>query len=151
MQIHGFSDASGRAMAAVVYTRILYTNGRIDIKLMASKTKLASTYKKADNSMFRADQSNIISKVGKFVVDYPRVECGNILWDQNWKQYVQHRVNEIRDLSSVESWRFCPGSKPSRFSFSRYICQGSFERTNLIKWTRILRKNRRRVAPMSRY
>ena len=30
--------------------------------------------------------------------------------DRNWKQYVQHRVNEIRDLSSVESWRFCPGS-----------------------------------------
>ena len=23
--------------------------------------------------------------------------------DRNWKQYVQHRVNEIRDLSSVES------------------------------------------------
>ena len=62
--------------------------------------------------MIRADQSNIyfIRKVGKFVVDYPRVECGNILlgrfdrddytlhWirnDQNWKQYVQHMVNEI--------------------------------------------------------
>lgn len=33
-QIHGFSDASGRATAAVVYTRTVYTNGHIDIKLM---------------------------------------------------------------------------------------------------------------------
>ena len=44
-QIHGFSDASGRAMAAVVYTRTVYTNGRIDIKLMASKTKVAPVKK----------------------------------------------------------------------------------------------------------
>ena len=44
-QIHGFSDASGPAMAAVVYTRTVYTNGRIDIKLMASKTKVAPVKK----------------------------------------------------------------------------------------------------------
>ncbi|CAB4029570.1 Hypothetical predicted protein, partial [Paramuricea clavata] len=26
-----------------------------------------------------------------------------------WRQYVQHRVNEIRRLSAKEKWRFCPG------------------------------------------
>ena len=38
-QIHGFSDASGCAMAVVVYTRTVYTNGRIDIKLMHRKQR----------------------------------------------------------------------------------------------------------------
>ena len=30
--------------------------------------------------------------------------------EKNWKQYVQHRVNEIRDLTNREDWHFCPGS-----------------------------------------
>ena len=27
----------------------------------------------------------------------------------NWKQYVNHRVNEIRQLTNKNDWRFCPG------------------------------------------
>ena len=45
MQIHGFSDASRRAIAAVVYTRTVYMNGHIDVKLTASKTKVAPVKK----------------------------------------------------------------------------------------------------------
>ena len=40
-QIHGFSDASERAMGAVVYARTVYENGNVDVKLMASKTRVA--------------------------------------------------------------------------------------------------------------
>ena len=29
--------------------------------------------------------------------------------DQWWKQYVQHRVDEIHKLSDPDKWRFCPG------------------------------------------
>ena len=35
-----------------------------------------------------------------------------LCWIRNnkpWRQYVQHRVNEIRRLSDGEKWRFCPG------------------------------------------
>lgn len=35
-----------------------------------------------------------------------------LCWIKNqrvWKQYVQHRVDEIRKLTSKDSWRHCPG------------------------------------------
>ena len=35
-----------------------------------------------------------------------------LCWVKNqrvWKQYVQHRVDEIRNLTSKDSWRHCPG------------------------------------------
>lgn len=35
-----------------------------------------------------------------------------LCWIKNnkaWKQYVQHRVNEIRELTSKHQWRYCPG------------------------------------------
>ena len=35
-----------------------------------------------------------------------------LYWIKNvkkWKQYVEHRVREIRQLSDKEQWRFCPG------------------------------------------
>ena len=40
-QIHGLSDASERAYAAVVYIRNTYSDGRIEGKLVASKSRVA--------------------------------------------------------------------------------------------------------------
>ena len=40
-QIHGFSDASERAYAAVVYLRSVYRSGNISVSLVASKTRVA--------------------------------------------------------------------------------------------------------------
>ena len=31
--------------------------------------------------------------------------------ERDWKQYVRNRVAEIRSITSVDSWRFCPGTK----------------------------------------
>lgn len=41
VQFHGFADASNLAFAAVVYTRIVKENGKIEISLISSKTKVA--------------------------------------------------------------------------------------------------------------
>ena len=37
-EIHGFSDASDKAYAAVVYLRTKYPNGNVDVRLVAAKT-----------------------------------------------------------------------------------------------------------------
>ena len=41
IQLHGFNDASKRAYGAVVYTRSVYEDGHIDVRLISSKTKVA--------------------------------------------------------------------------------------------------------------
>ena len=37
-QIHGFSDASEKAYAAVIYLRSTYGNGSVSVRIIASKT-----------------------------------------------------------------------------------------------------------------
>ncbi|XP_046860983.1 uncharacterized protein LOC124454223 [Xenia sp. Carnegie-2017] len=44
-QVNGFSGASESAIGAVVYVRTVYENGTIDVKLIASKTKVAPVKK----------------------------------------------------------------------------------------------------------
>ena len=41
VQLHCFSDASKKAYGPMVYVRSEYTNGRVDVKLVAGKTKVA--------------------------------------------------------------------------------------------------------------
>ena len=40
-ELHGFSDASKIAYAAVIYMRSLYESGNVEVKLVASKSKVA--------------------------------------------------------------------------------------------------------------
>ena len=54
----------------------------------------------------------ITKKVGELVTTYWVDTMTTLCWirnDKHWKQYVQHRVNEVRKLSSTSAWRYCPG------------------------------------------
>ena len=46
-QLHGFSDASEQAIAAVAYLRTVYEAGDVDVRLIASKTKVAPLKKQS--------------------------------------------------------------------------------------------------------
>ena len=41
IQLHGFSDASERAFAGVVYLRTVYENGVISVRLVAAKSSVS--------------------------------------------------------------------------------------------------------------
>ena len=80
IQLHGFSDVSEKAYLAVVYLRAEYTDDRVQISLLSSKTKVAPLKK----------------------VMIPRLElCGARLLAQ-----LIHHTSRTLDisLSSIHAW-----------------------------------------------
>ena len=45
LQFHGFSDASELAYAGVLYLRVEYETGKVDVRFLSSKSKVASIKK----------------------------------------------------------------------------------------------------------
>ena len=134
VQVHAFSDASDRAYSAVVYLRSRYDDGRIEVKLATSKAKVAPTTKQSTPRLELLGALSLARLVNKF---NSAIEGNNrivywcdsettLCWIKNrrvWKQYVQNRVEEIRSLTTKNSWRHCPGplnpaDLPSRGSTS---------------------------------
>ena len=118
-ELHGFSNASHRAYAGVVYVRSLYENGEIDVRLVASKTRVAPLKRQTIprlellGALILARLMNSLNMTGSNVKTICWTDSMTTLcWIKNertWKQYVQHRVEEIRNLTSKDDWRHCPG------------------------------------------
>ena len=119
VELHGFSDASSQAYAAVVYIRSVYEDGGVRVILVASKSRVAPLKRQTIPRLellgavllSRLCQT-ITRTVGELSTTYWVDSMTTLCWIRNvkhWKQYVQHRVNEIRKLSSTSNWRYCPG------------------------------------------
>ena len=122
-QIHGFCDASDKAFVAVVYLRTEHSNGEVETNLIASKTRVAPIKKQSTprlellGALILARLVDSILKALTSLRSSPSV----ILWtdsfttlcwinnDKTWKQFIQQRVKEIRELTRTYEWRHCPG------------------------------------------
>ena len=65
VQLHGFSDASERAFAGVVYVRTVYEDGVIVVRLVAAKSKV-SPMKQQTISSFGVTRCQYFSSIVKF-------------------------------------------------------------------------------------
>ena len=119
IQIHGFSDASERAYAAVVYIRSTYNDGRVEIKLVASKSRVAPIKRQTIPRLELLGAlilARLVNKLKSIGAEFPTVLWSDsttaLCWIKNeriWKQYIGQRVEEIRRLSPKDLWRHCPG------------------------------------------
>ena len=121
VQTHGFSDASKRAYAAVIYLRTVYSDGMVSTCILASKTRVAPM-KKQTTPRLELLGATILSRLVYNILEVlptqPQVYCWTdsmtvLCWIKNhrqWKQYVQIRVKEIHKLVDKDNWRFCPGT-----------------------------------------
>ena len=119
-QLHGFSDASDQAFAAVVYLRSSYSDGSVEVRIVGAKTRVAPTKKQSIPRLellgavilARLVMTILKSLSQELPVVYWTDSMTTLHWIRNhkpWKQYVNHRVAEIRKASSQAAWRYCPG------------------------------------------
>ena len=121
VELHGFSDASSQAYSAVVYIRSVDQNDNIRVQLVACKTRVAPLKRQSIPRLELLGAvllarlcDKIMRTVGELVTTYWVDSMTTLCWirnDKHWKQYVQHRVNEVRKLSSKSAWRYCPGAQ----------------------------------------
>ena len=123
-QFHSFSDASKKAFAAVTYLRSTYPDGQVETRLVAAKTRVAiiktQTIPRLE-LLGAVISARLSSTITRSLPNNDEIEC--IYWtdstttlqwiqnDKHWRQYVQQRVQEIRQLTPKEQWRHCPGSE----------------------------------------
>ena len=117
VQLHEFCDVSEHAYAAVVYSRCVFSDGTMEISLVACKTRVSPlTIPRLELMgaliLSRLMASIVTSLCQNFPTYYWTDSMTALHWirtSKPWKQYINHRVVEIHNLSDCENWQFCPG------------------------------------------
>ena len=120
--LHGFADASKAAYGAVVYL-VYEISDKVYSSLICAKSRVsplkelsiprlelmaARVLSTLMDTVYKALSPQLKIEGCKYWSDSKTVLC----WINNnapWKQFVQHRVNEILELTSKEDWGHCAG------------------------------------------
>ncbi|KRZ54428.1 hypothetical protein T02_13454 [Trichinella nativa] len=121
MDLHGFADASGSAYGAVLYLRLVHRNGKVEVRFLAAKSKVAPI-KKLSLPRLELMAALLCARFVAYVkrkADLPIRSC--FCWSdssvalcwirsnaQRWKPFVSNRVRDIQEIISPDSWRYCP-------------------------------------------
>ena len=121
--LRGFCDASKHAYAAVVYLIIETPNGRFT-RFVASKTRV-SPLKSQTIPRLELLSALLLARLMRSVTECLESELTlskpiyhtdskvALYWivgiTKTWKQFVQHRVSEIRKLLPIDCWSHCSG------------------------------------------
>ena len=126
-ELHGFSDASEQAYAAVVYLRMVCTHGDVQVSLITSKTKVAPIKKLTIPRLELCGAvllAQLLDNVRK-VFDLPTTQLYAwtdstivLSWlngdPKRFKTYVCNRVSNIVELIGPDRWRHvCVAENPA--------------------------------------
>ena len=122
-EIHGFCDSSLKAYCGIVYLKVFTKEGDF-VRLLSSKSKVAPhnlltiprlellgchLLSKLVDSVKKA--IDLVVKVDEifYWTDSEICLCWIKSINKEWKAWVENRVNKIRALTDIDSWRFVPG------------------------------------------
>ena len=125
VEIHGFADSSEQAYAGVVYLRVEYESGEVEVKMIASKSKVCPIQRQSIQRLELLDAC-LLAKLVHSVREILKDELGDMIvktyywvdsysalfWIRNvklWTPYVRHRVSQILQTSDRDEWHHCPG------------------------------------------
>ncbi|XP_051159154.1 uncharacterized protein LOC127280291 [Leptopilina boulardi] len=118
-ELHTFTDASEQAYSAVVYLRIIYPNGSVEVSYVAGKSRVSPL---KPTSIPRMELQGAL--IGSRLADYVTREQGikidqrffwtdsrNVLaWinadPHKYQAFVAHRLGEISELTNPKEWRW---------------------------------------------
>ncbi|XP_071056370.1 uncharacterized protein [Onthophagus taurus] len=115
IEIHGFSDASQQALAAVVYLRVISNNNnKITVTIVSAKTKVAPL-KRITIPRLELCAALMLVKLVHRVQKTLKLSDHIHLWTDStivlhwitnhpsrWKEFISNRVAEIQELSSAQ-------------------------------------------------
>ncbi|KAL0839000.1 hypothetical protein ABMA28_016997 [Loxostege sticticalis] len=117
LELHGFSDASMAAYAAVVYARVVLPNEEVKVSLITSKTKVAPL-KQVSLPRLELCAASLLCKLLNQVAAAMRVKKQHIFaWSDSmivlawingdpsrWKPFIKNRVVEITESYESHHW-----------------------------------------------
>lgn len=139
ISLHGFSDASLSAYAAVLYLRTLLENGTIEVHLVTAKTKIAPLKSFTIHHLELCAAVLLAKLIDKFTSAIDIANMKVCAWTDSaptlaWistppyklKTFVSHRVAEIQAKVKPERWRYVkstlnPADYATREQFSTEI------------------------------
>jgi hypothetical protein len=132
IELHGFADASQNAYGACVYIRVQDSGGKVSVKLLCSKTRVAPL---KQQSMPRLElcAALLLARLVHKITNEAKIEPSNkTYWSDStivigWLQlqsnklqvFVANRIAEIQRLTKVSDWRHVPTDQnPADFLFA---------------------------------
>ncbi|XP_063987124.1 uncharacterized protein LOC135167632 [Diachasmimorpha longicaudata] len=146
VEVHGFSDASQVAMAAVVYLKVPHQPGG-GITLVCYTTKVARL-KRLTVPRLEPTAALLLAKLIRYVQDQLNLRTAptylstdssvTLTWisshSSRWKEFVRNRVGPIQGLTQPAHWRLVPGKENRADCASRDLSAQQLTAHNLW-WT----------------
>jgi hypothetical protein len=147
VELHGFSDASNAAYAAVIYLRVVKASGDINVSLITAKTRV-SPVKQISIPRLELCGAVLAAKLLKEVAEVLEIPKQNLrAWTDstvvlawlnkhpsNWKTFVANRVSEILTTMDASQWSHVPTKENPADCASRGIRPAELNEYNLWKF-----------------
>jgi hypothetical protein len=117
-EIHGFSDASFKAYSAVVYLRSQDADGKVTLRMIAAKTRVAPV-KQVSIPRLELCGSVLVTQLIELIMKSCNFSCPIFAWTDStlvlkylaaypgrWKTFVANRVAKIQDKIPYNNWGY---------------------------------------------
>ncbi|XP_011858176.1 PREDICTED: uncharacterized protein LOC105555744 [Vollenhovia emeryi] len=141
VELHGFSDASQLAMAAVIYISVHDSTGAT-FSLVCSKTKV-TLLKRLSIPRLELTAALLLSRLMQYVKATLNMDVtATHMWTDSlvtlswirshasrWKDFVRNRVAQIQELTPAAHWRYIPGTSNPADCASRGLTTAQLQST----------------------